>query len=50
LFNKRSENCRDEIGNWDCGGGGLEFGDTVEDTIKKLGYDNITIEEMKKVL
>ena len=35
LFNKRSKNCRDEIGNWDCGGGGLEFGDTVEDTLKK---------------
>lgn len=35
LFNKRSKNCRDEVGNWDCGGGGLEFGDTVEDTLKK---------------
>jgi ADP-ribose pyrophosphatase YjhB (NUDIX family) len=35
LFNKRSKNCRDEIGNWDCGGGGLEFDDRVEDTLKK---------------
>jgi len=35
LFNKRSKNCRDEIGNWDCGGGGLEFGDAVLDTLKK---------------
>ena len=35
LFNKRSKNCRDEIGNWDCGGGGLEFGDTVEGTLRK---------------
>jgi len=35
LFNKRSKNCRDEHGNWDCGGGGLEFDDTVEDTLKK---------------
>ena len=35
LFNKRSANCRDEIGNWDCGGGGLEFNDTVENTLKK---------------
>ena len=35
LFNKRSQNCRDEIGNWDCGGGGMELGDTVEDTLKK---------------
>ena len=32
LFNKRGKNCRDENGNWDCGGGGLEFSDTVEDT------------------
>jgi 8-oxo-dGTP diphosphatase len=35
LFNKRSKNCRDEIGNWDCGGGALEFLDTVENTLKK---------------
>ena len=35
LFAKRSNNCRDEHGCWDIGGGGLEFGDTVEDTIKK---------------
>ncbi len=32
---KRSENCRDEIGNWDIGGGGVEFEDTIEDTLKK---------------
>jgi 8-oxo-dGTP diphosphatase len=35
LFNKRSQNCRDEKGRWDCGGGGLEFGDTVEDRLRK---------------
>lgn len=35
LLNKRSINCRDEHGTWDPGGGGLEFGDTVEDTLKK---------------
>jgi len=35
LMNKRSKNCRDEHGTWDIGGGGLEFGDTVEDTLKK---------------
>jgi len=32
---KRSSNCRDEHGSWDIGGGGIEFGDTIEDTIKK---------------
>ncbi len=35
LLAKRSENCRDERGRWDCGGGGLEFGDKVIDTLKK---------------
>ena len=32
---KRSVNCRDEHGKWDIGGGGLEFGESVEDTLKK---------------
>lgn len=35
LLNKRSQNCRDEQGRWDPGGGGLDFGDTVEGTLKK---------------
>ena len=35
LLNKRSVQARDENGRWDCGGGGLEFGDTVENTLKK---------------
>lgn len=32
---KRSANCRDEHGTWEPGAGGLEFGDSVEDTIRK---------------
>lgn len=35
LLNKRSNNCRDEHGNWDIGGGGLEFGDNVLNTLRK---------------
>ncbi len=35
LMQKRGNNCRDEQGKWDIGGGGLEFGDTVENTLKK---------------
>jgi 8-oxo-dGTP pyrophosphatase MutT (NUDIX family) len=35
LLAKRSVNCRDEHGTWDCGGGGLEFSDTVLNTLKK---------------
>jgi 8-oxo-dGTP diphosphatase len=34
-LNKRSKNCRDEVGRWDAGGGALEFLDSVEDTLKK---------------
>lgn len=35
IMAKRSENCRDEHGRWDIGGGGLEFGEEIEDAIKK---------------
>ena len=35
LLNKRSKECRDEHGRWDCGGGGLDMHDTVEETLKK---------------
>lgn len=35
IMGKRSRNTRDEHGRWDIGGGGLEFGHTVEDTIRK---------------
>jgi len=35
LLSKRGSNCRDEHGTWDPGGGGLEFGDTVINTLEK---------------
>jgi 8-oxo-dGTP diphosphatase len=35
VMSKRSVNCRDEHGCWDFGGGGLEFGMTAEETLKK---------------
>ena len=35
LLNKRGKNARDEHGTWDPGGGGLEFGDTIENTLRK---------------
>lgn len=35
LLNLRSKNCRDEHGRWDVGGGSIEFGDSVENTLKK---------------
>lgn len=33
LLHKRSQNCRDEQGCWDFGGGQLEFGEDVEDGV-----------------
>ena len=56
LMNKRSINCRDEHGTWDFGGGGVDFGISVDDTLKNelkeeycienftstfLGYDDL---------
>lgn len=35
LMNKRSTNCRDEHGRWDIGGGGVDFGMTIEETLRK---------------
>lgn len=35
LLNKRSNQCRDEHGTWDPGGGGPDFGDSIEDTLRK---------------
>ncbi len=35
LFNKRSVNSRDEHGTWDFGGGGLDFGSSVEEVLLK---------------
>ena len=35
VMNKRGINCRDEHGCWDFGGGGLDFGDSVEKTLLK---------------
>ncbi len=35
LLNKRSINCRDEHGMWDAGGGGIDLGDGVIETLAK---------------
>ncbi len=35
LFAKRSANCRDEHGTWDCGGGALDFGNKVEEQLRQ---------------
>ncbi|MDP2749716.1 MAG: NUDIX domain-containing protein [Nanoarchaeota archaeon] len=35
LLSKRSNKCRDEHGRWDPGGGSLEYGQRVEDSLKR---------------
>ncbi len=35
VMTKRSTNCRDEHGTWDFGGGGVDFGDSIEKTLVK---------------
>ncbi|MBP7804915.1 MAG: NUDIX domain-containing protein [Candidatus Pacebacteria bacterium] len=35
VMSLRGKNCRDEHGTWDFGGGSVEFGDTIEETLKK---------------
>jgi ADP-ribose pyrophosphatase YjhB (NUDIX family) len=35
LMAKRGLNCRDERGRWDIGGGAMEFGDSVDFTLRK---------------
>jgi 8-oxo-dGTP diphosphatase len=35
LMQKRGMKARDEHGNWDIGAGGVELGDSVEDTLRK---------------
>lgn len=35
LLHKRSKNCRDEQGRWDIGGGAVEFGETLDDAVRR---------------
>ncbi len=46
LMNKRSVNCRDEHGRWDIGGGGIDFRDTAEETLRKELKEEYCVENM----
>lgn len=35
LLNKRSSQCRDEVGRWDCGGGAMKHGETFEEAVRR---------------
>lgn len=45
LMNKRSSRCRDEQGRWDFGGGSIEFGDTIEETLRKELKEEYCVEK-----
>lgn len=51
---KRGIKARNEIGKWECPGGALEFGDSMEDTIvremkEEFGFDIEVVEQMDAV-
>jgi 8-oxo-dGTP pyrophosphatase MutT (NUDIX family) len=35
LFHKRSDQCRDEVGCWDTGGGSVHVGETIEEALHR---------------
>lgn len=47
LLQKRSKNCRDEQGRWDIGGGAVEFGEELEDAVKREIMEELTVEPKK---
>ena len=47
LLNKRSENCRDEKGRWDCGGGALKFAETWEEGVRREVEEEYTCQIKK---
>ncbi len=47
LMAKRSKNCRDEQDRWDIGGGGLEFGEKVEELLKREIKEEYSTEVLK---
>ena len=49
VMNKRSNNCRDEHGCWDFGGGSIDFGDTVEETLVKEIKEEYCAEKIEYV-
>ncbi|MBI5906781.1 NUDIX domain-containing protein [Candidatus Saccharibacteria bacterium] len=44
LLQKRSQQCRDEKGHWDIGGGALEFGETIQDAVRREVYEELLVD------
>ena len=47
LMQKRSINCRDEQGKWDIGGGALEFGEKLEDAVRREVNEELCSEPLE---
>ena len=47
LLHKRSQNCRDERGAWDAGGGAMEFGETFEKAVRREVKEEYGTEPLK---
>lgn len=47
LLQKRSLQCRDEQGRWDVGGGAIEFGEAVEDAVRREVMEELTTEPLE---
>ena len=46
LLQKRSQNCRDEQGNWDIGGGAVEFGETLDDAVARELMEELCVKPL----
>lgn len=44
LLQKRSQNCRDEQGKWDVGGGALEFGEQLADAVRREVKEELMVD------
>ncbi len=44
LLQKRGQQARDEHGAWDLCGGAIEFGDTIEETLRKELFEELCVE------
>ncbi|MDD5726793.1 MAG: NUDIX domain-containing protein [Patescibacteria group bacterium] len=49
LLHRRSANCRDEQGRWDCGGGAMEFGETFEEAAAREIREEYCVEPLDLV-
>lgn len=44
LLQKRGPKCRDEQGRWDVGGGAIEFGESIDEAIRREVFEELCVE------